>query len=87
MALLKYFKKSSLLPNPNGPLSERMPSSSIVSANKEVENLLDGDKKPTRGQYTKCSDEEKAKVAKRASEMGVTQARYDFSKRSFLIVL
>ena len=58
MALLQYFKKSSLLPNPNGPLSERMPSSSIASANKEVKNLLDGDKKPTRGQYAKYSDEE-----------------------------
>ena len=26
MALLEYFKKSSFLPNPNGPLSEQMPS-------------------------------------------------------------
>ena len=77
MALLKYFKKSSSLPNPNGPLSQRMPSSSIASANKEVQDVLDradechsGSK---RGQYARYMDEEKAKVAKRASEMGVTR--------------
>lgn len=37
MSLLNYFsKKKSSLPNSNGPLSERIPSSSIVAANKEV---------------------------------------------------
>lgn len=46
MALWNHFKKSSLLPNPNGPLSQRMPSSNIASANKEVENVLD------RGDYS-----------------------------------
>ena len=57
-----------------------MPSLSIASANKEVENLLDDDKKPTRGQYAKYSDEEKAKVAKRASDMGVTSSLRFFKK-------
>ena len=37
MALLKYFKKSSFLSNPNGPLSEQTPSSSIASSNREVQ--------------------------------------------------
>ena len=88
MALVKYFKKSSVLPNPDGPLSERMPSSSIALANKEVESLLDSDKErcgSKRGQYIKYSDEERAKVAKRASEMGVTNTirffRKEFSDR------
>ena len=40
MVLLKYFKKSSFLPNPNGSLSEQMPPSSITLANREVLNLL-----------------------------------------------
>ena len=40
VVLLKYFKKSSFLPNPNGPLSEQMPSSSIVLADRDVQNLL-----------------------------------------------
>ncbi len=79
MALLKYFKNlvCCLIQT-----DLYQPSSSIVSANKEVENPLDGDKKPRRGQYTKYSDEEKAKVAKRASEMGVTSS-LRFSKKEF----
>ena len=39
MALCKYFKKSSVLPNPNGSLSDRMPSSVIISANNEVQAM------------------------------------------------
>ena len=61
------------MPDPDGPISELMPSSSIASANKDVESLLDGDKElfgTKRPQYIKYSDEERAKVAKRASEMG-----------------
>ena len=60
-----------------------MPSSSIASANKEVESLLDGDKErcgSKRGQYIKCSDEERAKVAKQASEMGFTNVIRFFRK-------
>ena len=38
--LLKYFKKYSFLSNPNRQLSERMPSSIIASADREVQNLL-----------------------------------------------
>ena len=67
MALLKYFKKSSFLPDPDGPISEQMPTSSIALANKDVESLLDGDKEQCgtkRPQYIKYSDEERAKVAK-----------------------
>ena len=77
MTLLKYFKKSSFLPNPDCPLSERMPSSSIASANKDVESLLNDDKErcgSKRAQYIKYSDKERAKIAKRVSEMGVTNA-------------
>ena len=43
MTLLKYFKKAIVLPNPDGPLSDRMPSSAILSANNEVESLLTQD--------------------------------------------
>ena len=43
MALLKYFrKKVTVLPNPDGSLSEYMPSTAISSANKEVKDLVDG---------------------------------------------
>ena len=47
MALLKYFKlktsRTLLLPNPNGALSAKIPSSGISSANACVDKLLDGD--------------------------------------------
>ena len=41
MALLKYLKKLTVLPNPDGPLSERMLSAAISSANNEVKDLVD----------------------------------------------
>ena len=40
MALYKYFKKTSIFQNPNGPLSAWIPSSAIAKANEEVESLL-----------------------------------------------
>ena len=39
MALYKYFEKASVLPNPDGPLSARVPSSAIAEANKRVQTL------------------------------------------------
>ena len=76
MALLKYFKrKETPLPNPNGSLVEIVPSKSIAMANREVKPLLEnastsGTNK--RGSYQHFTGEEKAKIAKRANEMGVT---------------
>ncbi len=78
MALYKYFKKTNILPNPEGPLSDRVPSSSIASPNREVGQLLltgNKAKPPTFGKRGQClvyTDEEKARIAKQASEMGVT---------------
>ena len=41
MALLKYLKKkTTVLPNSDGPLSECMPSAAISSANNEVKDLV-----------------------------------------------
>ena len=40
MALYKYFKKVSALPSPDRPLSARVPTSSILNANKKVGPLL-----------------------------------------------
>ena len=89
MALLKYFKKATVLPNPEGPLSDRMPSAAISAANKEVKELVvsecdaSGSNLPTRkpqGQYLSYMDEEKVRVAKRAAEFGVTSTLRYFSK-------
>ena len=60
------------MPNANGLLSEQMLSSTIASGNREVKNLLNDENFGSkRGQYAKHSDNERAKVAKRASEMKV----------------
>ena len=40
MALFKYFKRERNLPDPQGPLSEAVPSTSIEEANKEVKAEL-----------------------------------------------
>ena len=83
MALFKYFKKCTVLPNPEGPLSSRMPPAVIVLANKELEQLAIGttmgcEKK--RDHYLSYTDEEKAKIAKRAAEFGVTNTIRYFRK-------
>ena len=85
MSLFKYFKKgnASLL-DPTGPLACSVPSSSIASANKEVDRILIADgpsntKKP-RGEYAKFTPEQKAMIGKRASEHGVVAAVRHFKK-------
>ena len=56
-------------------LSEQMPSSSIVSANKEIQTILNDENLGSkRGQYAKYSDDERAKVAKRVSKMRITNS-------------
>ena len=82
MALYKYFKIASDLPNPNGPLSAVIPSESIASTNKKVEPLL---KKPEssakQGPYLVYTDEERLMVGKRAAEMGVASTLRFYQKQ------
>ncbi len=84
MALYKYFKKNSVLPNPDGPLSTRVPPSAIAEANKQVQPLIENDsaskKSGKRGQYLVYTDEEKCKIGKRAAEMGVTSTLRFYQK-------
>lgn len=83
MALDKYFKPiKSALPNPSGPLSAKIPPASIAQANVEVKHSLEeASKEPhtKRGHYSVYSNEEKLKVSKRASEMGVTNTMRHFN--------
>ena len=97
MSLFKYFKKSNPaeqhLPKPNGPLSTQMPSSSIVAANKEVKVMLQSEsssgdssadkneKSSKRGHYDFYSPEEKAHIARRAAEHGVTATIRWYSRK------
>ena len=86
MALLKYFKRTensigSAFPDPSGPLSETVPSTSIEEANKEVATLIaerrDSEK---RGPYLILSLEQKARVGKYAADHGTTNAIHYFAK-------
>ena len=73
-SLYKYFKKEAKgeeepskdgLPDPEGELSGKVPSSSILSANKEVMAVLNASKprKCLRGSYDSFTPEEKAIIA------------------------
>ena len=74
MALLKYFQRvSDALPSPDGPLSVSVPSSSISATNKMVKRAIEpATTARKRGSYDSFTPEEKARIAKRASEHGVT---------------
>ena len=66
MPLYKYFKAASILPNPVGPLSARIPSSAIAEANKRVQPLFvetgsTSKKIGKMGEYLVYTDEEKLK--------------------------
>lgn len=71
-----YFQPSSTLPKPEGRLSTIVPSSSIAATNKEVKQILDKANKPEgnskHGAYEHFTLEEKAHIAKRAADYGVT---------------
>ena len=74
MALYCYFgKEAGGLPNSSGPLSEKVPSSSITVANAEVTEVINQDRASAskRGQYTKVLAEARAEIGKRASECGI----------------
>ena len=61
-----------------------MSSSVIASANVEVKSIIEETKTKTsstkRGCFANYSEEEKAKVAKRATDMGVTNSLRHFAK-------
>ena len=87
MALYRYFKREETsLPNPNDSLSKVVPSTSISIVNREVKTLIEKAGTPDskkRGNYQIFTWEEKAMIAKRAAEMGVTAHKRDqaLSKR------
>ena len=54
MAVLKYLKlKDNHLPKADSSLSEQIPKSSLLAANKEVRKAIDCMKDRRRGAYTK----------------------------------
>jgi len=77
MALNQYFqaseKSSCKLPDPRGPLSRLLPSSSIVSANEKVQSVLESNDRTRSGQkgqrYAKLSPKLKAEIGWRAARL------------------
>ena len=63
--LFKYFKCKSDLPSPNGPLSQKMPSTMIQAANDRVLYVVsnaegNGREGKKRGPYVNLSSKDKA---------------------------
>ena len=80
MSILNHFKiKAKVnypaeLPDPNGPLSAAVPSSTIAAVNKKVSSTMEkfASTDKSRGPYSHLTDEQKYCMGKRASEFGVT---------------
>ena len=78
-ALLRYFKlcrKDSCqksLPNPNGPLSEKVDSAAIEEANKEVTTVIAGTG-GKRQPYLQLADEQRANIGRYAAEYSTVNA-------------
>ena len=86
MALLRFFKVSSdaaKLPDPRGPLSTKVPSSSIGSANAEVKRVIE-ESGADRGHYEKFSPGLKLQIGKRAAENGVAATMRFYAKEFVL---
>ena len=90
MSLLRYFKASSdttKLPNPRGPLSTTVPSSSIESANAEVKQVFETEESSDRwkgGYYEKFSPELRFQIGKHTAENGVA-AMIRFYAKKFVL--
>ena len=87
MSLHQYFKISSKLPDPNGPLSKEVPSEHIKEANRSIEAATQdtssgtsGGAKRGRGTYIKFTPVQQAQVAKYAVENGNKAAICHYSK-------
>ena len=87
MSILRYMrplKQKSDLPNPMGPLSEKVPSSAISAANKNVTKALNDAqerKKRTRGPYLSLTPAQKYEIEKRAAKHGITASIRYFAKK------
>ena len=85
MSICEYFKPTVSLPYPNGPLKEKIWSSTIRDVNKKVcPEVERGLKKPGcrgfREPYVKLTPEQTAVIGRRAAEHDVTAAIRYFSK-------
>ena len=87
MAIYHYFKKAEgQLPDPKGPLSKEVSSSSISIVNDQVKAVIGQQTGAIRkrGPYTRLTSEEKAQIGRKALENGVATLHKHFqvSKRA-----
>ena len=76
-----YFKRSSDLPDPEGPLSKHLKSETVRLANHKVKPEIDKSQRGKRGPYVKLTPSQKAVTGKRAAQHGVTAIIRHFSGR------
>jgi len=90
--ILKYFRpvvnkkdppEDKKLPDPSGPLSKVIPSSSIASCNAEVAKVLKQAKPASVAKkcYTKLTPVQRYEIGKKGAEMGVTAAIRYYKKK------
>ena len=95
MVLLKFFKitktnkelvkeKQKVLPDPTGPLSIVVPTSSISDANQEVsmvyKEIASGERR--KGLYVKLTDpSQQCEIGRRAAQYGTTNAIWYYKKK------
>ena len=89
--ILKYFhvvkKESSSTPNgetnlpdPSGPLSKVIPSSTIAKVNEKVSSVIEKPAAASRGPYFHVTAAQRYQIGKRAAEFGVTNALQYYAK-------
>ena len=73
MSILNYFRRSSELPDPNGELASKLPSTAMNKMVLEVQKRAQ-----KRGKYNKYTPEVRAKIGRMASLIGPhsTAVRY-----------
>ena len=85
MSILNYFARaahSSTLPDPDGDLSERVSRRAILSANRQVEKVLEVKRRTKRrGKYNTYSKELRAEIGWKASRIGVKSTAARFTRR------
>jgi len=93
MSLLDYFRlqRSRSLPNPRGPLSNKISSAAIASANSEVRAVLNGEPSGELSMNTghSCkgkkphaySHKKRAEIGKLAGQVGPSEAAGRFSRK------
>ena len=86
MSILKYFQRvtddtAEKLPNPQGSLSKKVPSSAIERANTSVTPIIERFESGKRGPYLILTPAQRYEVGRRAAEHGVTATLRYYSVR------